>query len=152
MRLPQHPEKKARIEIIPMIDTVFFLLVFFMIASLAMTAQNGLPVKLPKAASGEREARASITITITEAQALYVDKQPVTLGTLGPLLESKLKENPRSYVVINADKQVRHGQVIAVMDEAKKYAAHMAIATEPIGDLSAEALRLRESAKAEDAR
>jgi biopolymer transport protein ExbD len=134
MRLPQHPEKKARIEIIPMIDTVFFLLVFFMIASLAMTAQNGLPVNLPKAASGEREARASITITITEAQALYLDKQPVTLGTLGTLLESKLKENPRSYVVINADKQVRHGQVIAVMDEAKKYAAHMAIATEPIAE------------------
>ena len=132
MRLPQQTYKKARIEIIPMIDTVFFLLVFFMVASLAMTAQTGLPVNLPKASSGNREARTSVTITITRKDALYVDKQPVTLGTLGGVLKSKLQENPRAYVVINADKDVRHGQVIAVMDQAKRYATRMAIATEPL--------------------
>jgi biopolymer transport protein ExbD len=134
MRLPQQTYKRARIEIIPMIDTVFFLLVFFMIASLAMTAQTGFPVNLPRAASGVRESRASVTITLTSNHQLYVDKQPVTLGTLGPLLKSKLEENPRAYVVINADKRVRHGEVIAVMDEAKKHAAHMAIATEAIAE------------------
>lgn len=117
-----------------MIDTVFFLLVFFMIASLAMTAQTGMPVNLPKAATGQRESRASVTITLTREHALFVDKQAVTLGTLGASLKSKLAENPRAYVVINADKNVRHGEVIAVMDEAKKYASHMAIATEPIGE------------------
>lgn len=115
-----------------MIDTVFFLLVFFMIASLAMTAQTGLPVNLPRASAGEREARASVTVTITSDNDLYVDKQPVTLGTLGRVLKSKIQENPKAYVIINADKRVRHGQVIAVMDEAKKYASHMAIATEPL--------------------
>ncbi len=48
MKLKAYQPKKARIEIIPMIDTIFFLLVFFMIASLAMTTQKGMPVNLPK--------------------------------------------------------------------------------------------------------
>ncbi|HXF75351.1 MAG TPA: biopolymer transporter ExbD, partial [Methylomirabilota bacterium] len=52
MRLPRRTIKKARIEIIPMIDTIFFLLVFFMISTLSMTRYSGLPVNLPKAATG----------------------------------------------------------------------------------------------------
>ena len=50
MKVARHPTKKARIEIIPMIDTVFFLLVFFMMASLSMTVYRGVPLSLPKAA------------------------------------------------------------------------------------------------------
>jgi biopolymer transport protein ExbD len=53
VKLRRRPPRKARIEIIPMIDTVFFLLVFFMMASLAMTVHGGIPVNLPKAARAE---------------------------------------------------------------------------------------------------
>jgi biopolymer transport protein ExbD len=51
MRLPRKAPEKARIEIIPMIDIIFFLLVFFMVSTLSMTVNRGLPVNLPKAAS-----------------------------------------------------------------------------------------------------
>ena len=54
MRMQRRSIKKARIEIIPMIDTIFFLLVFFMISTLSMTQFKGMPVNLPKAASGQQ--------------------------------------------------------------------------------------------------
>ena len=63
MTFRRRPPRKARIEIIPMIDTVFFLLVFFMMASLAMTVHGGIPVNLPKAAKAEA-ARAPESISI----------------------------------------------------------------------------------------
>lgn len=132
MRLPRQEYKRARIEIVPMIDTIFFLLVFFMIASLAMTRQTGLPVNLPRAKAASHDPVAKITVTLTRSGGLYVDKQAVSFSTLGPVLQQQLRGNPRAVIVINADKMVRHGRVIAAMDEAKKAgAAKMVIATQP---------------------
>ena len=132
MRLPAREYKRARIEIVPMIDTIFFLLVFFMIASLAMTRQTGMPVNLPKAKAAARDPVAKITITLTRSGGLYVDKRPMPLSALGAALQDQLRGNPRAVVVINADKQVRHGRVVAAMDEAKKAGAtKMMIATQP---------------------
>ena len=65
MRLARRTIKKARIEIIPMIDTIFFLLVFFMISTLSMARYSGLPVNLPKAATGQQPASESAAVTIT---------------------------------------------------------------------------------------
>jgi len=132
MRLPRQEYKRARIEIVPMIDTIFFLLVFFMIASLAMTRQTGLPVNLPKARAASRDPVAKITITLTRGGGLYVDKTEVSLANLGAVLQQQLGGNPRAVIVINADKMVRHGRVIAAMDEAKRAGAtRMVIATRP---------------------
>src|SRR5262245_21378810 len=64
MRVPRKEPEKARIEVIPMIDIIFFLLVFFMISTLSMTINRGLPVNLPKAASSQRELRESFNITV----------------------------------------------------------------------------------------
>jgi biopolymer transport protein ExbD len=55
MRIPRQEPEKARIEVIPMIDIVFFLLVFFMISTLSMTVNRSLPVNLPKAAASQQE-------------------------------------------------------------------------------------------------
>ena len=63
MRIQRRSIKKARIEIIPMIDTIFFLLVFFMISTLSMTQFKGMPVNLPKAASGQQAPAESAAIT-----------------------------------------------------------------------------------------
>ena len=64
MRLAEREIKKARIEIIPMIDTIFFLLVFFMISTLSMSRYSGLPVNLPKASTGQQTPSASAAVTI----------------------------------------------------------------------------------------
>ena len=130
MQISRRIPRKARIEIVPMIDTIFFLLVFFMVATLSMTKQQGLPVNLPRAATGEREIRENVTLTLTKEGRLYYNKKEILLQQLGPQLKTDLSENPKVLVIINADTEVLHGRVVEVMDEVKALgAARMAIAT-----------------------
>lgn len=132
MRLKQWEPKKARIEIVPMIDTIFFLLVFFMIASLAMTTMKGMPVNLPKSTTARDRSVVKTVVTVTATGRYYVDKQVVGFDDIRPMLSAKLKENPRMVVVINCDKAQNWGRGIEVMDEAKKAGAEiLTIATEP---------------------
>ncbi len=132
MRLPASAKKKARIEIIPMIDTMFFLLVFFMIATLAMTLQRGMPVNLPTAASTTEKVREQVSLTLTEEGILYYNKEPIALDELQPRLSAVLQTDPEPTVVINADEQITHGRVIEVMDHVRLSGiSNMAIATKP---------------------
>ncbi|MGH7875375.1 MAG: ExbD/TolR family protein [Candidatus Binatia bacterium] len=132
MRIQRRSIKKARIEIIPMIDTIFFLLVFFMISTLSMTQFKGLPVNLPKAASGRQAPAESAAITITKDHQIFLDKQAVDLAALGERLRVQIVKNPELLVVINADDGVEHGHVVEVMDIARNAnVAKMAIAVKP---------------------
>jgi biopolymer transport protein ExbD len=132
MRIQRRSIKKARIEIIPMIDTIFFLLVFFMISTLSMTQFKGLPVNLPKAASGQQAPAESAAITINKEHRIFLDKQAVDQATLGERLREQIARNPELLVVINADDGVEHGQVVEVMDIARgANVAKMAIAVKP---------------------
>ncbi len=120
MRIQRRNIKKARIEIIPMIDTIFFLLVFFMISTLSMTQFKGMPVNLPKAASGQQAPAESAAITINKDNRVFLDKQAVDKADLPDLLRDQLAKNPEMLVVINADDGVEHGQVVEVMDIARR--------------------------------
>lgn len=137
MKLRQPELKKARIEIIPMIDTIFFLLVFFMIASLAMTRMQGMPVNLPKSTTAKKESLTKFVVTLTKTNRLYVDKvSAANLADVERLCKEKLAANPQAVAIINADKDIKHGQVIGVMDAAKRAGVErMAVATEPIEKL-----------------
>jgi biopolymer transport protein ExbD len=119
MRIQRRNMKKARIEIIPMIDTIFFLLVFFMISTLSMAHYKGMPVNLPKAASGQHAQATSATVTLTKEGQIFLDKQAVDKSVLSGLLSRQLTENPDLLVIINADDGVEHGRVVEVMDLAR---------------------------------
>ena len=135
MRLPRRNIKKARIEIIPMIDTIFFLLVFFMISTLSMSHYSGLPVNLPKAATGQQPPNESAAITIDSDGKIAIDKQEVSRDRVGEVLKTRFADNPELLVVINADEQVEHGLVVDVMDQARQAGvAKMAIAVKPKED------------------
>ena len=84
MRLQRFAPKKARIEIIPMIDVVFFLLVFFMIASLAMTTMKGMPVNLPKSSSAKDRPMVKVVLSLTASNHYYIDKRQVAFGQIYP--------------------------------------------------------------------
>jgi len=132
MRLQRRNMKKARIEIIPMIDTIFFLLVFFMISTLSMSQFKGIPVNLPKAASGQQSPAESAAITIDKAGRLFLNRQAIDKSALGESLQQQVAKNPDLLVVINADDVVEHGQVVEVMDIARgANVAKMAIAVKP---------------------
>ena len=132
MRIQRRSMKKARIEIIPMIDTIFFLLVFFMISTLSMSQYKGMPVNLPKAASGLQAPAESSAITIDKDDRLFLDKQPVDKSLLRDLLRQQLVKNPELLLVINAADGVAHGRVVEVMDIARSAdVVKMAIAVKP---------------------
>lgn len=132
MRIQRRSMKKARIEIIPMIDTIFFLLVFFMISSLSMSRFKGMPVNLPKAASGQQAPVESAAVTIDKTNRIFLDKQPVDQTGLADLLRAQLAKNPDLLVVINADDGVEHGRVVEIMDIARSAnVVKMAIAVKP---------------------
>ncbi len=134
MRIRRRPAEKARIELIPMIDTMAFLLVFFMIASLAMTRQAGLPVSLPRAeaAAAQTWGDRALVVTLDSQGAVYLNKDQVSPGDLEEEVRGRLTARPELIVVINADKDLRHGRVVAAMDAVKRAgAARLAIATAP---------------------
>jgi biopolymer transport protein ExbD len=115
-----------------MVDTIFFLLVFFMIASLAMTTMKGMPVNLPKSTMAADRSMVKTVITVTATGKYYIDKRQVSFSRIEPLLSARLKENPKMVVVINCDKAQSWGRGIEVMDEVKKAGAEiLTIATEP---------------------
>jgi biopolymer transport protein ExbD len=115
VKLRRRPPRKARIEIIPMIDTVFFLLVFFMMASLSMTVHGGIPVNLPKAARAEA-ARAPVAISIARDGVVYLEREPIEPAQLTARLLARARGEPDLAAVIEADTEVRHGRVVDVMD------------------------------------
>jgi biopolymer transport protein ExbD len=115
-----------------MIDTIFFLLVFFMIASLAMTTMTGIKVALPKASTGEKSSQARVILTMTGNGHVYLKKQRVQMADVARLLRREVEANPQTQVIINADKSLQYGKVVGLIDEAKRAnPAVLSIATEP---------------------
>jgi biopolymer transport protein ExbD len=132
MRLHRKAFRKARIEIIPMIDTIFFLLVFFMISTLSMAHYTGLPVNLPKAATGQQPPKESAAVTITQEGKVSIDKQHVARDQIRNILQRRLSAGPDLLLLINADEHVEHGLVVDVMDQARQAGVtRMAIAVKP---------------------
>ena len=116
MKIARSTPKKARIEIIPMIDTMFFLLVFFMIATLSMNYQNSITVNLPQANSTQQNERQMHTITLTNDNQLFYNQEPVSSpAEVARRLSAVTKERQVS-VTINADRRVEHGRVVELMD------------------------------------
>lgn len=122
--------KRGRIEIIPMIDVMFFLLATFMLASLSMQHLNAVDVKLPQGAAAPLEQKAPVTLTVTPDGKLYLDKTPVTLDTLAPTLKTLLNPADPS-VIIAADDAATNGVMVQAMIRAREAGArHFLIAVQ----------------------
>jgi biopolymer transport protein ExbD len=129
VRARRQPEE-AEIIIIPMIDTMMFLLMFFIVASLALAVQNGLPVNLPKASTGERHSAQNVTLTVGPTGELHLNTRMIVIDDETAQLKA-LNISPGTLVIINADANVKHGVVTTVMDNARKAGVErFAIATQ----------------------
>lgn len=113
------PAEEAEIVVIPMIDVMMFLLFFFMVSSLAMALQSGLPVNLPKASTSGQEPTQNVTITIMRDNRVYLNTSITTIDQLEAGLQ-RLKVTENNVVILNADEHVEHGLVVAAMNEARR--------------------------------
>ena len=111
--------EEPEIIVIPMIDVMMFLLFFFMVASLAMVVQAGLPVNLPKSSNSAQHSSQNITITITPAGELFLNTTRTKLDGLTAGLK-KLGVTSDNLVIINADRAASYGLVVGAISEAGK--------------------------------
>ncbi len=129
MRLPEEPDLPFQINIVPMIDVIFAILTFFIMSSLFLTRSTGLPVNLPKAATAQDQRSSKVTVTLDASGNLRLNQQPIQLNDLQSRVRT-LSGNSPQLVIINADQQVSHGQVVAVMDQLRQIpGVRLAIAT-----------------------
>ena len=112
--------KKPVFMIIPMIDIIFFLLVFFMMNSLQTVAQKALAVQLPQAQSASAPAQLPIIMTLDEEGHITIDNKPVSITESSDIMKRHMQENANAAVVLQADKRTAHGQVVVVMDMLKQ--------------------------------
>ena len=125
--------RRARIEIIPLIDIIFFLLATFVMVSLSMVKNRGIPVNLPAANTGAPQERTeSAAVTITAKGEVYFNKQLVDAAQLDAALQALVATDPQAKIFINGDAKAEFGQAIDVLDHARRLGiTHIAIETQP---------------------
>jgi biopolymer transport protein ExbD len=127
-------EKQPELMIIPMIDIIFFLLIFFMMSTLYMVEQHTIPINLPQAAAVQQELSQNINITILQNGNIMFDQQEIPFPLLQKRISIELAKQPENIFVVRADKQAEYGQVVAVLDELKMSGARrVAVATDRKG-------------------
>jgi biopolymer transport protein ExbD len=116
---PSRQRRRGRIEIIPMIDVMFFLLATFMLASLSLQNLHSLTVNLPRGQAPPRQATRSITLTVTREGELLLDRTVVTLDTIAAELRPRLAATGAS-VVVAVDSAAPSGVVVQAMLKARE--------------------------------
>lgn len=113
--------KKARIEIIPLIDVIFFLLATFVLFTLSLNKSEGVSVQLPVASTGEnRDPINTVTISVTEDGSLAWNKDPITMGEFIDRLPLFKSQNPDARILINGDERAYFTQAIYVFDQVRR--------------------------------
>ncbi|MBE8964800.1 biopolymer transporter ExbD [Nostocales cyanobacterium LEGE 12452] len=114
------PIEEVQIQIIPLIDVVFCILTFFLLAALQFTRQQAINVDLPKASpstvSGITSQSGSVIVTIDAVGNTYIEKQPVKQEDLRQSLKQYLQANPNAVVVLNASRTATYNDVIETLD------------------------------------
>jgi biopolymer transport protein ExbD len=114
-------KKKARIEIIPLIDVIFFLLATFVLFTLSLNKTAGIKVILPQSSTGEaRTTEGTVTISVTDQNTLAWDKETILVDELIPRLKTFYQQNPEGRILINGDDNALFNAAIYVFDEARK--------------------------------
>jgi len=115
------PHKKTRLEIIPLIDVMFFLLASFMMVSLTMTKQQTIKVNLPVAAASQSDFKPDmINIGVSAAGDLFIDKEPMSLPALEQRLKDRYAKDAQTPVYISGDGDTRHADMIRALDAVRR--------------------------------
>src|SRR5262245_17024848 len=122
MKTRAYQFKRAKIEIVPLIDVVFFLLATFVMVSLSMTKNQGMQVQLPTASTAAKqdESDKAVTLTVMENGEVFFNKDKITMAQLPFKLQTYKSGAQDPKIVLNAAAEADFKQVVAVLDEARK--------------------------------
>ncbi|SDT94306.1 ExbD/TolR family protein [Halopseudomonas salegens] len=120
MRMRRHSssEEEAGIDLTPMLDVVFIMLIFFIVTS-SFIKESGITVQTPSADSASEQPRGNIMIAVNPQGEIWIDRQPVDIRAVRATVERLRVDQPDSSVVVQADQDARSGLVIQVMDQVR---------------------------------
>ena len=122
MRVKTYQFKKARIEIVPLIDVVFFLLATFVMVSLSMTKNQGVQVQLPAASTAEKidDRDKAVSLTVKQNGEIFFNKDKVAMAQVPFKLQTYKAASKDPRVVVSGEANADFRYVVAVLDEVRK--------------------------------
>ena len=130
MNLRRRKRPEAEVHSSAMNDIMFFLMLFFLIAS-TVTNPNVIKLLLPKSASGQSVSKKTVTIAVTKDLQYFIDKKPVTLEEIQPRLAAYQQQAQELTIVLYVDRTVAIQDVVQIMDISNKMGIKLVLATEP---------------------
>jgi biopolymer transport protein ExbD len=124
MKVDFQTGKKVRIEMLPLIDIVFLLLVFFIYAMLSMAVHRGLPILLPTSSSADIDKSLVLSVSIQSGGTLYIDKEQVALNDLAAVLKSKSQASKDPGVLLFAERNLSYQSLFRVLDQIRMANIH----------------------------
>ena len=116
MKIRFQVKKKPRIEMIPLIDLMFLILVSFVYGVFFMSVHRGVPVALPFSSTAKIEKQLTLTLSIQSDGTLFLDKEPVPFENLGQTLKLRAAENKETGILLFADKNLPYQKLYSVLD------------------------------------
>ncbi|MEZ7563632.1 ExbD/TolR family protein [Veillonella atypica] len=124
-------QKEPTIMIIPMIDIVFFLLVFFMMSTLYMNTEEQIPLNLPNASASTAKTIEPITISLTATHKMYLNEREIRPDDLGNEIQGIVAKEPQQAFIVRASENIAYKDVISILDNLKMSGARfVSVATE----------------------
>jgi biopolymer transport protein ExbD len=131
MRLNEENDTPAQINIVPMIDVMFAILVYFIVSTLSLTRLESLPVNLPGASTAQVQNAPPVTVSLTREGTVAINQKPVPMGDVQNQVRALVPTGQNAVVVINADREANYGQVVAIMDQLRQIpGVRIAVATQ----------------------
>ena len=125
-------EKDIQINILPMIDIIFVILSFFIISSLYLVRLESIPLDLPKAETSKNELNDPIIVSMDIEGKIYINENYTDKKSLEFDLKKLISKKDKNFILIRADKEIRYGEFIYVLDILRKYKnLKIAVSTEP---------------------
>jgi biopolymer transport protein ExbD len=115
----QQQEEESEINITPMLDVVFIMLIFFIVTA-TFVKEAGIDVNRPDAATATKQEKANILIAISANDTIWIDRRQIDIRSVRPNIERLHAENPQGTVVIQADKESKTDTLIQVMDASRQ--------------------------------
>jgi biopolymer transport protein ExbD len=129
MEFRKRKQREIKIDIHPLIDIVFLLLIFFMVTT-TFVERPGLKLELPRAKSAGQEKMRELIVTVSQDRRVFFQGREVAVANLESLLKRALSQNERKNVIIRADRRVDYGFIVGIMDIARSSGARgLTIAT-----------------------
>ena len=112
------PEEETELDMTPMMDIVFIMLIFFIVTT-SFTKESGIDVNRPSAQTAERQQRGNILVAISANNEIWIDKREIDVRAVRANIERLHAENPEGAVIVQADKDSKNGMLVQVIDQVR---------------------------------